>query len=313
MKKAWKSFFEDHLSVSETEIKGFLVLIVLVIGFGIAPYALQVWLPTQEPASEEERRLLEAWVAETDRQVQATPVEDAKKPAPKKEVKVQKLKQFDPNIAEQSLLEEVGIPTFLANRIVKYREKGGKFYRKEDLKKIYDFPESLYQQLEAYIVIAKKEEKERKVEKPEVPAELPTPKEKPVVVKIEINEADTAELKKIYGIGSVLSARIVKFRDKLGGFYSVEQLSEVYGLKPEVYERLAKVAVCNGLVRKTISINSADIKQLAAHPYIDWGKARLITDFRKAHGSITDLNEPAVSDALGQEFVGKIAPYVAIE
>ncbi len=112
---------------------------------------------------------------------------------------------------------------------------------------------------------------------------------------LDINTADAAQLSTIKGIGAVLAARIVKFRDKLGGFVSQTQYQEVYGLRPAVVQRLQKhtyirVDLCPAL----LNINTADVQTLAAHPYLTYQQARSIVRYREQHGPFSTVE--ALSD-----------------
>ncbi|HLS37651.1 MAG TPA: helix-hairpin-helix domain-containing protein, partial [Sphingobacterium bovisgrunnientis] len=139
---------------------------------------------------------------------------------------------FDPNTATANQWDKLGLSPKQIQVILNYRSKGGKFYKKEDLRKIYSISEKDYNRLESYITISTADDKPKKsfetsaYEKREV---------KSIARPISINTADTSELKQLKGIGSVLAARIVKFRDALGGFHSVNQIQEVYGISEETF------------------------------------------------------------------------------
>ena len=111
-------------------------------------------------------------------------------------------------------------------------------------------------------------------------------KKEKIVVK-DINEATQEDLVKIYGIGEVLSIRILKFKESLGGFVSMEQMKDVWGLTPDVIERL-KVHFKVGVVPnfKKLDINNASVKQLAQFPYFRYHLAREIVIYRSMNGDI---------------------------
>lgn len=129
--------------------------------------------------------------------------------------------------------------------------------------------------------------------------------------RFDINTADEAQLRAIKGIGEVLSARIVKFRDKLGGFVRPGQYEEVYGLRPEVVQRLKKHAyISTNFHPQRLNINTADIRALAAHPYLTYAQARTIVRYREQHGpfsGVADLNALVLIDAATLE---KVRPYL---
>ena len=104
--------------------------------------------------------------------------------------------------------------------------------------------------------------------------------------KIGINTATSEDWQSIYGIGSYRAERILKFREHLGGFRSVDQVAETWGLPDSVFQEIRHQLVLDGQLRK-MNVNSATAEQLAAHPYVDWKAARQILRYRKQHGHFT--------------------------
>ncbi len=131
---------------------------------------------------------------------------------------------------------------------------------------------------------------------------------------ININTADTSQWKKLYGIGNVLSKRIVNFREKLGGFHSIEQLQEVYGLKPETFESIRPHLILDSnYVIKKIDLNNSTVKKIAAHPYIDWDLANLIVAYRKQHNGFKTVYELRRTDLVNEKLYRKLAPYLTVK
>lgn len=133
-------------------------------------------------------------------------------------------------------------------------------------------------------------------------------------LSIEINSAAAADLEKLYGIGPVLAGRIVKFREGLGGFQRVSQLLDVYGIKPEVYEKIrANLRIKPAPVRR-ININEADLETLLAHPYIPPTLARQFVGYRekvKPFDTVDDVkNLYYLRDH--PEHVEKLLPYLTV-
>ncbi|MFN3404342.1 MAG: helix-hairpin-helix domain-containing protein [Cytophagaceae bacterium] len=205
-------------------------------------------------------------------------------------------KIIDPNFATQSELESAGFPPIIAGRIIAYRTKGGKFFTKEDLKKIYGIKEDLYLKIESRIEIKS----------------FGKIKTKGFESKsIDINDVDSAELTKLKGIGPVLAGRIIKFRNKLGGFTAGRQLLEVYGLDTNnAISLLKQVFVADDFKPERISINESDYKTLVAHPYISPHQASQIIKIRKTKESVTEelLISSGVFSALE---MSKLLPYLS--
>ena len=112
------------------------------------------------------------------------------------------------------------------------------------------------------------------------------------IVIIDINQATQEDLIKIYGIGEAISIRILKFKESLGGFVSMEQMSDVWGLSPEVIENLNthfKVSV-NPSVKK-MDINNASIKELSLFPYFKYPISKNIVTFRSMNGDIKNIED----------------------
>lgn len=133
-------------------------------------------------------------------------------------------------------------------------------------------------------------------------------------VKIEdLNSATAEELKSIYGIGETLSERIVKFRDRLGGFLVNEQLYDVYGLKPEVVERaLLKFQVVKPASVNKININEAGVEELSRLIYINKSLAFNIIDYRDKNGLFASLQELGQVDQFPTEKLDRIALYLSL-
>lgn len=206
---------------------------------------------------------------------------------------------FDPNTADQPTLELLGIPSAIAERVIKYRERGGVFRKKRDLLKIYDFPEETYLLVEGYIELPEDVMSSKKV--------IPTATIQP----FDINLADSIQLTQLRGIGSVLSTRIIKFRNVLGGFYSLTQLKEVYGISDEALEALHKYAfVSQNFAPVKLNLNTIDVKTLSKHPYISYDLAKAIVHHRKTYGSFSALEDLKEVHLIDDTILDKLLPYV---
>ena len=187
-----------------------------------------------------------------------------------------------------------------------YRSKGGKFVVKNDLLKIYGIDSSIYHKLYAFIDLPKKIKKENRVESF-------IPKEERKIEPFDLNKADTTELKKIYGIGSKLSRRIVTYREKLGGFITTRQLKEVYGLDSVVVNDLTRESfIDTNFHPYQININKATEKDLSTHPYIKYKLAKAIIVYRFQHGSFQSIDELKKMALMDESKFQQIKPYLSI-
>ena len=197
---------------------------------------------------------------------------------------------FDPNTLSAEGWKKLGLREKTVKTIRNYIEKGGRFRKPEDLQKVYGLREEEYERLKGYVQIesstpALVQPNEAAVIKPVYPS-------RKEISAIDINAADSAAFEALPGIGAKLAIRIIHFREKLGGFYSVEQVGETFGLadsvfqKIKVYLRLSDVTVIH-----KININTADLDELKSHPYIRYNLAKAIINFRQQHGPFSSVED----------------------
>jgi competence ComEA-like helix-hairpin-helix protein len=213
---------------------------------------------------------------------------------------------FNPNDITAEEWEEMGLTAKQARVIENYVAKGGKFRKKEDLKKMYCITESEYNVLEPYIQLSPDEIDNGKKKSSAYKSEKNT-------VVIELNSADTNDLKKLSGIGSWYAKKIVAYRNKLGGFYKKEQLLEVRGIDSTRYAGFVDFVNVNTSLVKTININTASVEELKRHPYIGNNIAVSLTNLRQLYGrfkSVADIRKSALVTDANYE---KIAAYLTVE
>jgi len=304
----------DYFGITRREARGFVAVVVLIIGLWFGPLAYERFFPAlPQPITATDARTTDSLLAVLNAQQPLRPdyPKNNSKRFEDSPERPLSLFYFDPNTASGEQLQELGIPRFLAERIVKYRSKGGKFRRKEDLQKIYDFRPDLYERLAPYISIAQAAPAftEAKVAEKTAFADNKPVYAKPILQPFDINTADTTQLIKLRGIGAKLAARIVKFRDGLGGFASTSQYAEVFGLDSLALSELAKYAPIKTPQNK-IRINLASVEELNQHPYISPLQAKLMVRYREQHGAYPNAQELLKIKILDQKFVDKIAPYL---
>jgi DNA uptake protein ComE-like DNA-binding protein len=183
---------------------------------------------------------------------------------------------FDPNLLTKKQWLKMGLTSRQVKTIMHYRAKGGHFRKKEDMKKIYGLSGAEYRVLAPFVRIANSE----------VPVSGKSNRKKPASrMSVEINSADSAALVQKLLLPSWLAQRILKYRKLLGGFYSCEQLLEVYGMKSSTYNAVRKFVLVDTTKIRKINLNTATFKQLLHHPYIDYETTKkLINARRKAYG-----------------------------
>lgn len=223
---------------------------------------------------------------------------------------------FDPNTSSKEDYIKLGLPEKTVATILKYREKGGKFRQKEDLKKIYGLKSKDYERLAPYIVIAAAVPPD--VQKPILLSEKPKSPDftkqpsMPVTVTIDINQATAEEWQMLRGIGPAYAKRITNFREKLGGFSQVEQVKETFGLPDSTFQVIKSQLKSSPVFRK-IAINHASVEELKAHPYIDARKAAAIVSYRQQHGAFRTLDDLRQMKALPTDWLEKMSPYLQLD
>ncbi len=212
---------------------------------------------------------------------------------------------FDPNTIEEAGWQRLGVRDKTISTIKNFLSKGGKFYKAEDIKKIWGLNEELAGKLIPYIRIEKKEY---------AAAEKPVYEKKTYAPAIiDINTADTAALIALPGIGSKLAQRIVSFRDKLGGFHTVDQVGETFGLPDSTFQKLKpRLRLDNNTLRQ-VNINTATFDELKAHPYIKYTIGNAIFQYRVQHGNFSSMKDLKKIMLVTDEVYNKLLPYVKVE
>lgn len=292
-----RAWIRALLGFSRTETNGFLILLpVMVIILASAPL-YQWWISSRPVDLSTDARKLDSLIAHWE----WNQPDSASK-------KTTLLFAFNPNIASKQTLIELGMDEKLAARIVNYRSKGGVFRVKKDLAKIYGMDSALFLALSAYIDLPERTISRQK----ENVASLKT--KSTSFERFDINLADTAQLIKIYGVGPKLSLRIINYRDKLGGFITMQQLREVYGLDSVVIKNLEKrFYIAEGFGPQKININQSDQKIIASHPYIKFALANAIATYRFQHGEFRQIEDLKAIVSLDESTFQKIKPYLTVK
>ena len=131
----------------------------------------------------------------------------------------------------------------------------------------------------------------------------------PEGTQIDVNSADTVELKKIPGIGSGIAGSIVRYRERLGGFYSLSQLEEVKHVTPDL---LKWFKLENDSVRK-VEINKAGLDKLRAHPYLNFYQAKIIIEHRRKKGPIKSLSQLALYEEFAEKDLNRLSAYISFD
>ena len=215
------------------------------------------------------------------------------------------LSVFNPNNLSKEEWVKIGLSERQAGSVLNYLRKGGKFKTKKDVLKIYGMNDKLYSQLLPYIDLPDS------LNRSSLPFEK---KNQKVVNKVDVNTADSVSLEKLKGIGSVLSSRIVRYRERLGGFVYLEQLKEVYGLNDTLFRLIEpQLFLATPPDIRFLKLNSDSFPALSGHPYIGRKLAGMILNYRKQHERFNNTDELKNLPLLTDEIFRKLAPYLKVD
>lgn len=304
-------FLNQYFNFTKKERKGILFLILIIALFIVAPYSfslLEKDAVTDNSGFEKELAQLKIIIPE-EKNYPKTHFSDQ----PGQQMAVETtLFHFDPNTATVEDWIQLGIRKRTAETIQKYISKGGKFYKPEDLKKIYGLSERDAQRLIPYVSIQSLPKDFRKESNTVYQKEAVFPK-KTYEYPLDINRADTTAFISLPGIGSGLSRRIIAFREKLGGFYSIDQVGETYFLPDSTFQKIKPLLKVNSNDIKKINLNACTVEELKAHPYINYPYAKAIIAFRTQHGNFSSIDEIKKIMIVDDVFYKKVSEYFTVD
>jgi DNA uptake protein ComE-like DNA-binding protein len=229
---------------------------------------------------------------------------------------------FNPNSLSKDSLNLLGLPSKVVRNILKYRAKGGRFYKSEDLLKIYGLSEELYQQLAGLIRLPENENRftEKVTASTDDRGTVQEHENRPAVARakemvplmIDINQATEEDWQKLRGIGPYFASRIVRFRMALGGFLSIDQVAETYHLPDSTFQAIRPHLKWSPVQTK-LPINQVDEERLAQHPYISRRLAKALVGYREQHGPFQSQESLKKVQALSAEEMERILPYFSVE
>ena len=309
MFELWKEFLSYNKGERRSIITLSILLVLSTIFFVLIPY---IFPPQPIPFTITELSLSandttafkpaknngeNNWSHATNNQIEKGPIQLSKL-----------VTNFDPNHVTEKELIAFGLSEKLAKTWTNYTTKGGHFRQAADLQKLYGMTDELYQQLLPYVSM-----EEKPIEKSNFHQQATILFSKSggsKTVSIDLNTADTSELKRLPMIGSGRAKSIVKYRLLLGGYISIYQLKEVYGLNDTIFDAIkTMVYISDRFTPNKLTINLLDPKELAKHPYFR-SFATILYNYRKEHGAFSkpaDLYKMAGMDELT---IKKILPYI---
>ena len=210
---------------------------------------------------------------------------------------------FNPNTINQEQLKQLGLPEKTVRIWGNFRKKGGRFYKKEDIAKIYGLSKEMYLSLVPFIKIENKRKKEMEKKKEDVI------KDKAIkLVQLDVNQASSEDWQKLKGIGQYRAKVIIEQREKLGGFVNLNQITDIYAIPDSIFQSISSQLILSPPLKK-LKINTASQKELSAHPYINYKEAKVIINYRTQHGTFRNPDDLLKLKVLSDKKIKKLSPY----
>jgi len=281
-----KSHIKNYLAVTKKEWNGLVVLVILIALVLALPYAYQLFAKDTTKINEKDFDKAIALLSKAK-------VDSSDDKIPSDE------KLANPNNLSAAQWKQLGLSERQIKIISNYVSKGGHFYRNTDLQKIYGITPDDYKRLEPYVDIPQKEEYVSNKLK--------------AGATVEINTADSAKLTEVRGIGPSFAMRIIRYRDRLGGFYQKEQLKDVYGVDSTKYAEIKDQLTINPAAVTKLKINSISFESLRQFPYLSYKQVNAVIEYRTQHGNYTSINDIAAIAIITPEILHKIEPYLSFK
>jgi DNA uptake protein ComE-like DNA-binding protein len=202
---------------------------------------------------------------------------------------INSINKFDPNTASDKDLASLGFSSKNIRTIRNYLSKGGSFKLPEDLNKLYGVDKDVIEKTIPLVEIRNENKPYQNTSFKQ--DSLKKTKGKKVFEVLEINAADSESLVKLYRIGPSLASKIINYRNKLGGFLNLNQLTEIWGFDEDIlYDLQGKIKV-DANRAKRLNLNNVDLETLKQHPYYKFKLSQAIVNYRLQHGNFKSMND----------------------
>lgn len=297
-----KNTLRAYFTLNARERRAMLLLLILIIIFFIAPHLIPNIV---KPKAEDPKLNLSA---KTDSGLFKQRFSREKDYAGSRDLSEKKnpirLYPFDPNTLSADEWIVLGVREKTAETIKRYLQKGGHFNKPEDLRKIWGLSDQLADQLIPYVQISRSVHREKKEQ-----FNIKSPAAK----QIDVNAASQEEWESLRGIGPGMANRIIKFRDKLGGFISIDQVGQTYGLPDSTFQQIKGRLDIGVTPVRLLNINQLSAEELSKHPYIHYKAARAIVQYREQHGKYHSPDEINKIESLTSDVLLRLEPYITTD
>ena len=288
--------YEDPFVISKRSKRGLLVLILASLGLIFFPRVYKFFQKEEALVINSEQ------IAEFERTHKKFEKRNYSNYYSKKKKYKAPDSKFNPNTYTLSDWINLGLSEKQSVVILKFTSRG--IYNEEDLKRIFVIPEVLFELIRDSVVYPERFQN--------TPNQESFKKQAKQITLINLNTADTTEFMKIYGIGAFYATQIIRYREKLGGYFTKEQLFEVWKMTPETYEKIKDHVFISEKDVKRININSVTIEELKVHPYLKWNQANSIVKMRMQRNGFKNIEEIKESVLIDSETYEKLFPYLSL-
>lgn len=298
-----KNWLNKYFGFTKGEYNALLTLLVILLFVSVFPYFFsKIKLNSSTLNAEEQLAIEQLTLSQKENRAHRYTLKNQIEDEESKSIQ---LFTFDPNTIDLAQWQKLGLSAKQAQAIINYVHKGGKFYKPQDLQKMYTISPQKYQQLLPYINITSLTSR---FNQPNYTEKATYAKKQPLIV--EINTADTLQLDEIKGVGAAFARRIVRYRQKLGGFYKKEQLLEVYGIDSLKYNEIKGQITLDLNAISKININTAEFDDLKNNPYLKYKQINAIIQYRKQHGKYNNIEDLKKVLILTPQNIINLTPYL---
>ena len=288
--------FEDPFVISKRSKRGLLVLILASLGLIFFP---RVYMFFQK---EEALVINSEQISEFERTHKKFEKRNYSNYYSKKKKYKAPDSKFNPNTYSLSDWMNLGLSEKQSVVVLKFTSRG--IYSEQDLKRIFVIPDILFELIRDSVVYPERFQNS--------PNQESFKKQAKQITLINLNTADTTEFIKIYGVGAFYAKQIIRYREKLGGFFKKEQLFEVWKMTTDAYDKIKDHVFISEKDVKRININSVTIEELKVHPYLKWNQANSIIKMRIQRNGFKNIEEIKESVLIDSETYEKLFPYLSL-
>lgn len=296
-----KQYLKDFFNYSRTEQRGILLLVILIVASETLRMNWQKLFPPDPPAEILFAEIPQLWI--TSKLQEENNLYQRKIQDRNQQSIPSLLSPFDPNRLDLKGWQAMGFSPRESAAILKYTKKGGRFRKKEDLKKLFCMTEKRYAALSQFVQIDTTikltiQSKQKSYKRSFV---------------IELNTADSLELMQVKGIGRFRASQILRRRKLLGGFWNTKQLLEIKNFPDSTYQQIIPFISLDTSQIQKIKINVVGFDELQKHPYFWYGVAKSIVNYRNKHGPFRQPSDLQAIYAIKPEQLEKVVHYITFE